>query len=343
VAGIVRVFLTGGTGLVGRHVIAQLRARGDTVSALARSEAAARILATLGAEVLRGHLSDAAVLERGVTGSDATVHAAAIVLGGADWSAYQAANVAPTETLAAIAGRARAPLVHLSSVAVYGRRNTYAGGRNSVTEDFGLDQPVFPGDHYARSKREAEQVLWRSAEATGLRAVALRPCVIYGEGDRQFSPRVAAALRLGRGMAPLLGRGDNLLSVVYAGNVAAAVLAALDHPEASGPYLVANDGGITLRGFLERFAAGLGVTPHLVPVPAGLAWHAARAVDAALRLVRPHVPLSTLKTAVQFLAHENPYCSDRAARELGWRPLVPPALAVERTGRAFRRGGPTTP
>ena len=338
-----KIFLTGGTGLVGGHVIAQLRSRGDAILALARSAAAARALTALGAEVLRGDLGDSAALERGVAGSDATVHAAALVLGGMDWPAFHSANVAPTEALATIAGRRGARLVHLSSVAVYGRRNTYAGGRNSVTEDFSLDQPAFPGDHYARSKREAEQALWRIAEATGLRAVALRPCVIYGEGDRQFSPRVAAALRIGRGVAPLPGRGDNLLSVVYAGNVAGAVLAALDRREAAGPYLVANDGGITLREFIERFAAGLGVTPRCVPVPAALAWRGARIVDAALRLLRPQAPMTTLTTAVQFLANDNPYSSARAERELGWRPLVPPALAAERTGRAFRRGAHSAP
>ena len=211
-----------------------------------------------------------------------------------------------------------------------------------MTEDFGLDRPLFAGDHYARSKREAEQAVWRVAGAAGLRAVALRPCVIYGEGDSQFSPRVATALRLGRGVVPLLGRGDNLLSVVYAGNVAAAVLAALDRGDATGPYLVANDGGITLREFLERFAAGLGIKPRFVPVAAGPAWQAARAVDAALRLVRPRAPMGTLKTAVQFLANDNPYSSARAERELAWRSPVLPATAAERTGRAFRRDPPTT-
>jgi hypothetical protein len=75
-----------------------------------------------------------------------------------------------------------------------------------------------------------------------------------------------------------------------------------------------------------------------VPVPAAPVWHAARIGDAALRLMRPPAPMTTLTTAVQFLANDNPYSSARAERELGWRPLVPPALAAERTGRAFRRG-----
>lgn len=332
-----RVFVTGGTGMVGRHTIQQLRARGDDVLALARSDEAARALETFGASVHRGLLGDAAAVERGVAACDATVHAAAMVTDRAGWEAYRAGNVVPTETIATAAARHGKRLVHLSSVAAYGRRDTYAGGPGSVSEDFGLDHPPFPGDHYARSKRDAELALWRVAEATGLRAAALRPCVIYGEGDRQFSPRVAWALRVGGGFAPLIGGGRSALSVVYAGNVAAAVLAALDHPAATGPFNVANDGGITLRRFFERFAEGLGVRLRPVVVPAGLAWTGAYLLDRALRLIRPRGPMMMLKGAVQFLANDNPYTSARAERELGWRPIVTPEDAVERTGRAFRR------
>jgi nucleoside-diphosphate-sugar epimerase len=339
----VRIFVTGGNGLVGRHTIRQLRARGDEVLALARSDEAARALDALGASVHRGNLGDAAALERGVAACDATVHAAAMVMDRAGWDAYRAGNVAPTEAIATAAAHHGKRLVHISSVAVYGRRNTYAGGPGSVTEDFGLDHPPFPGDHYARSKREAELALWRVADTTGLKAAALRPCVIYGEGDRQFSPRVAWALRIGGGFAPLPGGGASTLSVVYAGNVAAAVLAALDRPAATGPFLITNDGAITLRGFLESFASGLGVRLNPVKVPAGLAWTGACALDGVVRLVRPWGPMTMVKGAVQFLSSDNPYTSERAERVLGWRPIVPPVEAVERTGRAFRRADARAP
>src|SRR5207245_381549 len=105
----------------------------------------------------------------------------------------------------------------------------------------------------------SEQAIWRVRQATGLSAAALRPCVIYGERDRYVAPRVA---RLMRRPLPMVipGDGGNPLSVVYAGNVAAAVLAALDRPSVNGPFNVANDGAITLRGFLEAFARGLGAT-----------------------------------------------------------------------------------
>jgi nucleoside-diphosphate-sugar epimerase len=331
----VRIFVTGATGLVGRHVVRRLTARGDAVLALARSDAAAREVVTLGAEPLRGDAREPATLERGVAETDAVVHTVAVVLSRDDWPAFHATNVAPTAALAAAAARHGRRLVHLSSVAVYGRRETYGGGAGSVDEGFGLDRPLFPGDHYARSKRDAELALWRIAAETGLRAVALRPCVIYGEGDRHFSPRLAAALRWH--VAPLVGPGTNPLSVVYAGNVAAAVLAALDRPAATGPFNVTNDGGLTLQEFVERFAAGLGVRVRVVRIPAALAWQVARVGDAALRLGRPAAPLTLLKTAVQFLSSANPYTSRRAEQVLGWVPPVAPAEGAERTGRAYRR------
>jgi nucleoside-diphosphate-sugar epimerase len=333
------VFITGGTGLVGRHVIAALTARGTAVRALARSPGATAELAALGAEPVSGDLTDDSSLSRGMAGATAVVHAAAVVLSRRPWSHFHATNVAPTAAIARAAAAAGAQLIHLSSVAVYGRRTTYDRGAASVTEDFGLAAPLFPGDHYARSKREAELAVWEVAASTGLRAVALRPCVVYGEGDRAFAIRVARILRRFGRVAPLIGGGGNLLGVVYAGNVAAAVLGALDRPHVTGPFNVANDGTLTTREFLELFAEGLGVPFHPIPVPRAMVWGAASLVDAATRRLRPGAPMTLLKTAVQFLANPNPYVSARAERELGWRPVVDPRDAVLRTARWFRERG----
>ena len=329
----VRVFVTGGTGLVGRHVIAALRRRGDAVRALARSEPAAAGLARLGAETVAGDLADAARLERQIDGCDAVVHAAAIVLAGGRWPAWYEANVLGTERVARAAARRRARLVHLSSVAVYGR-DVSGPERPGYDESFDLERAPTSDEPYARSKREAELVVWRVAAETGLGPVALRPCVIYGEGDRHFSPRVARMLR--RGIVPLVGGGHNAMTVVYAGNVAAAVVAALDRPAVTGPFNVTNDGTLTLREFVGHFAAGLGVAPRWLPIPRGLAWSAARALDMALgALPLTGVGLS-LSTAVQFLAGSNRFSSARAEQVLGWRPPVPAAEAAERTGTSFR-------
>jgi nucleoside-diphosphate-sugar epimerase len=330
----VNVFITGGTGLVGRHVIAALRARGDATRALARTDAAASELSALGAEAVRGDLSNAARLDELIAGSEAVVHAAAIVLAGGRWPAWQAANVDGTERVARSAARHRARLIHISSVAVYGRQLARDRDPAGLDEDFDLAAAPVPRDLYARSKREAELAVWRVARETGLSAVALRPCVIYGEGDRHFSPRVAGALR--RRLVPLIGDGTNHLTVVYAGNVAAAVMAALENRSASGPFNVTNDGPITQREFVERFAAGLGVPPQYIRIPHGLAWGVARALDATVGALPLLSGGPSLGAAVQFLAGENGYSSARALQRLAWRPPVPAGDAVERTGASFR-------
>jgi nucleoside-diphosphate-sugar epimerase len=330
----VRVFITGGTGLVGRHVIAALHARGDTIRALARSDAAAADLAKRGAEPVRGDLSDAARLDRLVTGSDAVVHAAAIVLTGGRWEAWHEANVLGTERVARSAARQGARLIHISSVAVYGRQLARDQGFAGLDESFDLERAAAPRDSYARSKREAEIAVWRVAGETALSAVALRPCVIYGEGDRHFSPRVARLMR--RGFIPLVGDGENHMTVVYAGNVAAAVTAALDHGGVTGPFNVTNDGAVTQRAFIERFAAGLGLKPRAIRIPRGLAWRVARVLDATIGALPPLSGGPSATAAVQFLAGENGYSSARAQQLLAWRSPVPAADAVERTGASFR-------
>lgn len=328
-----KVLVTGGTGLVGRHAVQALRRRGHQVMALARSDEAASALGAMGVAPVRGDLRDLDATRLAVRGVDTVVHAGAVVISRRDWAHFHATNVESTLHLARCAARQGARLVHISSVAVYGRRTTYHGGAASVSEEFGLDRPLFPGDHYARSKREAELAVWRVARETGLSAVALRPCVIYGEGDRYFSVRVARALR--RGIAPMVGDGSNPLSVVYAGNVAAAVIAAIERPQVTGAFNVANDGSITQRVFLERFAAGMGVRLRVVRVPRPLAWSAAVAADSVRRTLASGSPMMLLKTAVQFLGNPNPFISTRAERDLGWHPEVPPEEAAERTGRWF--------
>ncbi len=335
----VNVFITGGTGLVGRHVIAALRQRHHAVRALARSEAAVVDLAALGAEPVRGDLSDAARLDRLAADSEAVVHAAAIVLAHGRWAAWHAANVLGTERVARTAARQGARLVHISSVAVYGRLPARGRGSAHRDEQFDLERAPAPRDSYARSKREAELAVWRVVKETGLSAVALRPCVIYGEGDRHFSPRLARLLRLG--VVPMVGDGDNHLTLVYAGNVAAAVVAALDHPAATGPFNVTNDGGLTQRGFVERFAAGLGVKPRWIRIPGGLAWGAARIWDASLGALLSSLGALSLGGAVQFISGENGYSSARAQRLLDWRPPVPATDAAERTGASFRAAAPS--
>lgn len=309
--------VTGGSGLVGSHVIEQLIARGEPVRALVRERARAAV-AALGAEPVIGDVTDGEAWRRAANGVTAIVHAAALVQTRASYDEYRRVNVGGTTLAVAAARAASARLVHISSVAVYGGSSDYRPTVERRDEDHPF-RPLAESDYYARSKRESEELV---SGAQGLPAVALRPNVIYGERDRLFTPQVLRFARLG--FLPALGSGTNHLSCVYAGNVAAAVLAALARaPSGFRAYNVTADKApaFTEREFLAAFGTALGRRLRRVRVPA-LPFVAAMALIRGPRLAR---------AAVSFATGENPYVSDRIRRELQWEPPFGTADAVART------------
>lgn len=313
------VLVTGATGLVGSHVVEALRARGQAVRTLERP---------------RDDVADPAVWRRAARGVSGIVHAAALVAPRASYEEFERVNVGGARHAAAAARAEGARLVHISSVAVYGRAAAYQAGPGQVAEDFSF-QPLAPRDFYARTKRLAEDVVREEAErAGGPRAVSLRPNVIYGERDRLFTPRLLSVVR--RGIVPGVGRGTNHLSCVYAGNVAAAVLAALEAPGPDGgfrAYNVTEDAPprLTQVEFLRACAGALGIRLRLVPVPIALARAGMRLWNQWLRLRHPRRYGGLAGAAMSFLVADNPYDAGRARRELGWRPPYDTRAAIERT------------
>src|SRR5207245_10897917 len=142
---------------------------------------------------------------------------------------------------------------------------------------------------------------------------AVRPTVIYGERDRLFTPRVIGAVRLP--LVPQIGPGTNRLSCVYAGNVAAAAVAALDAPlQGFRAYNVTSDGppALSQREFFAAFAAALGRRYRPIPIPPAFAGLAI-GLFTVRRLAR---------AAVSFVSGENPYIHDRIPAMLVRRPTI---------------------
>lgn len=329
-----RIFVTGGTGLVGSHAIERFLKLGHDVVALARSERGLEFVQELGATPALGCVERAEDW-RGAAGADVILHAAAIVTDPVGWDAYRRINVDGTRHAVHAAAEHGARLLHVSSVAVYGRR-PQTGATPRVTEDspFGT---VADADYYARSKREAEEMVWSEAERHGVSAVAVRPCVIYGERERLFMARLLGLLR--HGVAPLIGHGDNTLSMVYVGNVVEALDCAVRHPDATGPFNTTNDGGFTQREFYEVVGDALGRRMRIIRIPETVAIGAGTAWQVGSRLLHPRRYAGVGSSSGRFLARDNPYDSGRAARELGWKPRVEAKAALRRTVEWFLAHG----
>ncbi len=320
-----RIYLTGGTGLIGSHIAEALRARGDEVIALVRATSDTAHLEALGCHLVRGDVLDPVdELAAGMRSADAVVHAAAKVFQGGSRDAFLRVNVRGTENVLRAAGRASPRVVHLSSVAIY------AGlPMERLTEARWTDADPEAQAPYAASKSLSERAAWRLHEEGAVRLTTVRPCVVYGERDRSATPIIVRLAT--RPVTPLIGGGRTTLPLVYAGNVARGVVAALDRKIAIGrAYNLARDVPITGRELVRLVGDELGRRPRVLPVPRPLALAAAKVVAVTTRAI----PLLRSFDGVRFvrgLSIDNPYDSSRARLELGWTNSIAHEEGVRRT------------
>ena len=244
-----RLLVTGGSGFLGGHVLAEAARRGHSCVALARSREAARTVAALGATPLAGDLDDRPAL----TGSFASADCDALLN-----LASLGFGHAPAIVDAALgAGLDRAVFVSTTAVTT------------ALT---------------ARSKAvrlAAEQVI----RASGLKWTILRPTMIYGApGDRNLSRLLALFALFARAeralpvslvvpvplILPVPGGGRRLQQPVHVADLAEAVLTAVERPETAGRgYDVAGPDPMTFADLLRAAAAAVGCRVRLVPVPLG--------------------------------------------------------------------------
>jgi len=320
--------VTGATGLVGSYIVERLLVDGWTVRALARHPDAARPALPEGVEIAQGDVLDEASFIGAAAGAHTIFHAAASIIVSGGWESYRVTNVDGAKNAIAAAERASARLLHVSSVAVYGSAGRYdAAKRGSRTDETTPLAPLPDRAYYARSKRESEDMVLRAHREGRVWATTIRPDVVYGRRDRQFVPRMAVLIK--RFAIPLLRGGRSVMGVVHASNVAdGAVLAATSDIAGGRAFNLANDYDTTVRRFFELAALGLGVRPRFIPMPMWAAKGALRSVKWLARTVSGGRFTMVSNSAIDFISEDNPFSSDRANRELGWKPATHPVDAI---------------
>jgi nucleoside-diphosphate-sugar epimerase len=328
--------VTGGTGLLGSHLAERLVAGGHRVRALVRPGSDTAFLRGLGVELLTGDLTDPVSCTRAAEGVHTVYHAAAKVGDWGTWAEFQADCLDATERIARAAHASGARrFVHVSSTSAYGHP---LDGGPIVDETHPLGQGLWRvWDGYTRSKVEQERLLWRLHDEIGLPLTVVRPSWLFGERDRTTTRRLAAKLVAGK--VVLLGPGDNPLSAIHAGEVAAAAILAGGLPIALGrAYNVTDQGPITQKQWFEMWSRELGVPAPTRHVPYRVAFAAGFAMEAAGRLSRSRKPPLITRYAAWLLGRRVRYGTDRARDELGWRPSTTYQEAISRTVAWLRSG-----
>jgi nucleoside-diphosphate-sugar epimerase len=311
-----RAFVTGGSGFVGRNLIATLLDRSVEVHALARSDAAAAAVAASGAEPVRGDLDDVHAMVEGMQGCDAVFHAAAKVDVWGDPKEFDRVNVQGTRNVVDAARKAGAAiLVHVSTEAVL------AGGPPLIDADESWPYPEKPAGLYPLTKGEAERIVLESSDDS-LRTVAIRPPLIWGKGDTSVLPKIAAAVKSGQWM--WFGGGHYPHATTHVDNVIEGLLLAYEKGEGGQVYFVTDGAPQDFRNFISAQLRAIGVERESRSIPYGVASVFASTTEAIWKLLdlrsMPPLPRSVLYLMGQALTVND----SRARRELGYEGRVSP-------------------
>ena len=292
-----RVFVAGATGAIGRPVVRALAARGHEVIGMTRTPSKRGLIAADGARPVVADALDRAAVRRAIADAAPThvVHLLTalppVAMRPGDLRATNRLRIEGTRHLldaSRAAGVRR--LVAESFLLVYG-----SGREGPIGEDEPFEDPgPSPLREAILALRDMERQI-ESAEA--IEGVILRFGAIYGPGV----PSTDASLRQLAARRFFLPRdADGRMPFVHIDDAVSAVVAALEHPAASGPYNVADDDPMPFRSFVATAAMLLGAPPpRTLP-----GW-----------LVRLLAPVGGALTSTR-LALSN----ERARRELGWEP-----------------------
>ena len=324
-----KVLVTGGSGFLGSHIAEQLARQGHAVRALVRKSSNTKLLASIpSVELAYGAVEDRDAVARAAGDVDAIIHSAGVVKAKTP-ADFVATNVDGTRNLLEVALDRRTKIkrfVFVSSLAAH--------GPSADGAPIAHDREPSPVTHYGRSKLAAEQLV--TAAKDDLLVTTIRPPTIYGPRDTEM---LAFFESMAMGILPVMGKGNQKLSVIYAEDAARACIAAIEKEHVSGRAYYVEDGrSYTLADMAELYLGTTGKRALRIPVPMPLLQVAALGNELWGR-VRNEARMFTRDKINELTAAHWVCSSEPIRKELGWSPDVQWAEGARRTAEWYRSAG----
>lgn len=294
------LLVTGGTGLVGSHLIEFLIEKGhqpSDIKALVRPRSDTAFLQEKGVLLYYGDLLDFTSLKTALRDVNIIFHCAA-AFGDRDQQRTWQVNFHGTENLLEAARLASVGrFIYVSSVGIYGLLEV-----TPATEE----HPKHPLRPYACSKLAAENKVWEYYQKYGLPSVILRPSLVIGERDRHITKLMMEMVR--RKIIPLVNGGKACVSFVYAKDVARALFLASIREKPIGQAYNVESFSTPLRNVVQFFIKELGVKAKILNIPFSLAYALALGLEGFYAVVKrkrhPLLPKTTVRRFITDMAFD---------------------------------------
>ncbi len=328
-----RALVTGGGGFLGLYITEQLVARGDHVRVLCRGHYPR--LEELKVELIRGDVRDPAIVRQACDGMVAVFHTSAVPGIWGSWDRYHSVNTIGTQHVVD------------NCLAVGVRKLIYTSSPSVIYDGLdhcGIDEShPYPASylcHYPHSKAIAERAVLKANGQKGLATAALRPHLIWGPRDNHLIPRLIERARSGR--LRRVGSGNNLISMSYVENAAAAHLQAADRLDVESPvagqaYFINEPEPVNLWNWVDEILALAGEPPLKKRISANMAYGIGAACEAVYSLLRlKSEPPMTRFLALQ-LSGSHYYSVAKAQHDFGYQPIVSVAEGMRRMAAEWRK------
>ena len=233
-----KVALTGATGFIGSHVLAELREHGHEVTALVPDDAHANAVAADGARAVVVDLYDRPAVVSLLSDADGAIHTASP---GDETSANLDAAVADA-AIEAFEGTGK-PYLHISGAWVY-------GDNTQITEESPFDSPALVAWR--------EPIERRLLDATGVRGVVIVSGVAYGDGGGGVPGVLLGSPRDDDGNLIMLGSGQQHWSTVHVADLADFFRLVLEDDSARGYYVIGDGRNSSVAEITKAAAVAVG-------------------------------------------------------------------------------------
>jgi len=239
-----KVALTGATGFVGSHVLAELREHGHEVMAIVRDDAQAEVVAARGATPAVADLYDRPAVASLLSTVEGAIHTASP--GDATSADLDTAVVDAVTTAFTATGK---PYLQISGLWVY-------GSNSAITESSSFNAPAL-----VSWKQPIER---RVLGANGIRSAVIVSGVAYGDGGGGIPGLLLGSPRDQAGNLIMLGTGQQHWATVHAADLADAFRRVLEDDSARGYYVIGNGAAPTVAELTQAAADAAGA-PGAVP------------------------------------------------------------------------------